>query len=125
MPDTLPGLPFEIDDPIAPMGVTGRAGVALVIELCRQLGVLAAIDARVAVKQRRRGMKPAQLVEGLLVLWTSGGARSHRLRSRRSRRAARIRRPWPMGARSALSPSRCRLPPDTERNGQVRQAEPS
>jgi hypothetical protein len=38
MPKETPRLPFEIDDTIDPTLVTGRAGVALVIELFRQLG---------------------------------------------------------------------------------------
>ena len=75
MPETSPRLPFEIDDAIDPTLVTGRAGVPLVIELFRQLGVAQAVDAHVAVKQRQRGLRPSQLVESLLVLWASGGDR--------------------------------------------------
>ncbi len=75
MPETSPRLPFEIDDAIDPSLVTGRAGVPLVIELFRQLGVAQAIDAQVAVKQRQRGLPPSQLVESLIALWTSGGDR--------------------------------------------------
>ena len=55
MPTKTPRLPFEIDDTIDPTLVTGRAGVPLVIELFRQLGVAAAIDAHVPIKQRQRG----------------------------------------------------------------------
>jgi hypothetical protein len=68
-------LPFEIDDTIDPTLVTGRAGVPLAIELFRQLGVAAVIDAHVPVKQRQRGLPPSQLVESLIALWTSGGDR--------------------------------------------------
>ncbi len=75
MSDTSPRLPFEIDDTIDPTLVTGRAGVPLVIELFRQLGVAAAIDTHVPVKQRQRGLPPSQLVESLIALWTSGGDR--------------------------------------------------
>jgi len=46
-----------------------------VIELFRQLGVAAAIDTHVPVKQRQRGLPPSQLVESLIALWTSGGDR--------------------------------------------------
>jgi hypothetical protein len=56
MPDTSPRLPFEIDDTIDPALVTGRAGVPLVIELFRQLGVAQGIDTHVTVKQRQRGL---------------------------------------------------------------------
>jgi len=75
MPQETPRLPFEIDETIDPTLVTGRAGVPLVIELFRQLGVAATIEAEVAVKQRQRGLPPAQLVESLIALWTSGGDR--------------------------------------------------
>lgn len=74
MPQDTPRLPFEIDDAIDPTLVTGRAGVPLVIELFRHLGVAAAIDAQVLVKQRQRGLQPSQLVESLIALWVSGGA---------------------------------------------------
>jgi len=75
MPESSPRLPFEIDDAIDPTLVTGRAGVPLVIELFRQLGVAATIDAQVGVKQRQRGLQPSQFVESLIALWTSGGDR--------------------------------------------------
>jgi hypothetical protein len=75
MPQETPRLPFEIDETIDPALVTGRAGVPLVIELFRQLGVAATIEAEVAVKQRQRGLPPSQLVESLIALWTSGGDR--------------------------------------------------
>ncbi len=75
MPDTSPRLPFEIDDTIDPALVTGRAGVPLVIELFRQLGVAQAIDTHVLVKQRQRGLPASELVESLIALWVSGGDR--------------------------------------------------
>jgi len=62
-----PRLPFEIDDAIDPTLVAGRAGVPLVIELFRQLGVTATIDAQVGVKQRQRGLLPSQLAESLII----------------------------------------------------------
>ena len=75
MPQNMPRLPFEIDDTIDPTLVTGRAGVPLVIELFRHLGVAQVIDAEVAVKQRQRGLTPAELIESLIALWASGGDR--------------------------------------------------
>jgi Transposase DDE domain group 1 len=75
MPQETPRLPFEIDDVIDPTLVTGRAGVPLVIELFRQLGVAQAMDAHVAVKQRQRGLSPSQCAESLIALWVSGGDR--------------------------------------------------
>jgi len=87
MPTETPRLPFEIDDTIDPALVTGRAGVPLVIELFRQLGVAQAIDTRVPIKQRQRGLPPAQLVESLIALWTSGGDRCQDLTALREDQA--------------------------------------
>jgi hypothetical protein len=56
----------------------------LAIELFRQLGVAAAIDAHVAVKQRQRGLRPSQLVESLIALWVAGGDRCQDLTTRRA-----------------------------------------
>jgi hypothetical protein len=87
MPEDTPRLPFEIDDAIDPTLVTGRAGVPLMIELFRQLGGAAAIDAHVAVKQRQRGLKASQLLESLIALWVSGGDRCQDLTTLREDRA--------------------------------------
>lgn len=87
MPTTSPRLPFEIDDTIDPTLVTGRAGVPLVIELFRHLGVAQAIDTHVAVKQRQRGLSPSQLVESLVALWVSGGDRCQDLTALREDQA--------------------------------------
>ncbi len=87
MSDASPRLPFEIDDAVDPSLVTGRAGVPLVIELFRQLGVAQAIDTEVTVKQRQRGLPPSQLVESLIALWTSGGDRCQDLTPLREDRA--------------------------------------
>ena len=87
MPQDTPRLPFEIDDAIDPTLVTGRAGVPLVIELFRQLGVATTIDAQVVVKQRQRGLQPSQLVESLIALWVSGGDRCQDLTPLREDRA--------------------------------------
>ncbi|MGD0264995.1 MAG: hypothetical protein ABSD47_08560 [Candidatus Methylomirabilota bacterium] len=75
MPEETPRLPFEIDETVDPSLVTGRAGVPLVIELFRQLGAAATINTQVRLKQRQRGLRPSQLVESLIALWTSGGDR--------------------------------------------------
>jgi len=87
MPDSSPRLPFEIDAAIDPSLVTGRAGVPLVIELFRHLGVAQAIDTHVAVKQRQRGLPPSQLVESLVALWVSGGDRCQDLTALREDQA--------------------------------------
>lgn len=59
-------LPFEIDDRIDPSLVTAHAGVALVIELFRRVGAAQVVNEQVRIKQRQRGLTPAQLVETLL-----------------------------------------------------------
>lgn len=87
MPEETPRLPFEIDETIDPSLITGRAGVPLVIELFRQLGVAATIDAQVSVKQRQRGLKASQFTESLVALWTSGGDRCQDLTTLREDRA--------------------------------------
>ncbi len=75
MPQPPTQLPFDLDDVVDPSLVTARAGVPLAIELFRQLGVAATIDAAVAVKRRQRGLRPSQLVESLIALWVAGGDR--------------------------------------------------
>lgn len=68
-------LSFDIDDAVEPSRVTGRAGVPLAIELFRQLGVAATIDAQLSVKERQRGLRASQLVESLVAVWVAGGDR--------------------------------------------------
>lgn len=87
MPQEPTRLPFEIDETIDPSLVTSRAGVPLAIELFRQLGVAATIDAEVAVKPRHRGLRPSQLVETLVALWVAGGDRCQDLATLREDQA--------------------------------------
>ena len=87
MPEDARRLPFEIDATIDPTLVTGRAGVPLVIELFRQLGVAATIDAALQIKQRQRGLRPSQLVESLIALWVAGGDRCQDLTTLREDQA--------------------------------------
>jgi hypothetical protein len=49
--------------------------VALVIEAFRTNGAAAVLDERVAIKRRRRGLVPSELVEALFSLWAAGGER--------------------------------------------------
>jgi hypothetical protein len=75
-PPSLPArLPFEIDDRIDPTLITAHAGVPLVIELFRHVGAAQVVNAQVRIKQRQRGLMPAQLVETLIALWAAGGDR--------------------------------------------------
>jgi hypothetical protein len=102
MPNTPPRLPFEIDDAIDPSLVTGRAGVPLVIELFRQLGIAAAIDTHVPVKQRQRGLPPSQLVESLIALWVSGGDRCQDLTTLREDHALATLLGYPLPAATTV-----------------------
>jgi hypothetical protein len=38
-------------------------------------GAAAVLDERVVLKQRKRGLRPAELAEGLFALWAAGGER--------------------------------------------------
>jgi len=97
-----PRLPFELDEAIDPSLVTGRAGVPLVIELFRRLGVAATIDAEVQVKQRQRGLPPSQLVESLIALWTSGGDRCQDLTTLREDHALATLLGFPLPAATTV-----------------------
>ena len=77
-------LPFEIDDRIDPTLVTAHAGVPLVIELFRRVGAAQVVNAQVRIKQRQRGLPPAQLGETLIALWAAGGDRCQDLQTLRT-----------------------------------------
>ena len=68
-------LPFELDEKIDESLVTAHAGVPLVIELFRSCGAAQEMDRAVVTKQRRRGLEPSELAEGLFALWLAGGER--------------------------------------------------
>lgn len=72
-PSTNARLPFDIDDQIDPTLITAHAGVPLVIELFRRVGVAQVVNEQVRIKQRQRGLTAAQLVETLMALWAAGG----------------------------------------------------
>lgn len=84
LPSEPPQLPFEIDDRIDPGLITAHAGVPLVIELFRRVGAAQAVDDQVRLKQRQRGLTPAQLVETLIALWAVGGDRCQDLKTLRA-----------------------------------------
>ena len=86
MPELLPSeqLPFEIDDRIDPRLVTAHAGVPLVIELFRRVGAAQVVNEQVRIKQRQRGLTPAQLAETLIALWAAGGDRCQDLQTLRA-----------------------------------------
>ncbi len=84
MPSERARLPFEIDDRIDPGLITAHAGVPLVIELFRRVGAAQVVNAQVRIKQRQRGLTPAQLVETLIALWAAGGDRCQDLQTLRT-----------------------------------------
>ncbi|MFI5340676.1 MAG: IS1380 family transposase [Candidatus Methylomirabilales bacterium] len=102
MPTESPRLPFEIDETLDPALVTGRAGVPLVIELFRQLGVAQVVDAQVPVKQRQRGLPASQLVESLVALWVSGGDRCQDLTALREDHALATLLGYPLPAATTV-----------------------
>lgn len=77
-------LPFDIDDQIDPTLLTAHAGGPLVIELFRRLGPAQIVKEQVRIKQRQRGLTPAQLVETLIALWAAGGERCQDLQTLRA-----------------------------------------
>ena len=83
-PSTNARLPFDIDDQIDPTLITAHAGVPLVIELFRRVGVAQVVNEQVRIKQRQRGLTPAQLVETLIALWAAGGDRCQDLQTLRA-----------------------------------------
>lgn len=77
-------LPFEIDERIDPALITAHAGVPLVIEVFRRVGAAQVVNDQVRLKQRQRGLTPAQLVETLVALWAAGGDRGQDLQTLRA-----------------------------------------
>lgn len=67
-PSTNTQLPFDIDDRSDQTLIIAYAWVPLVIELFRSMGAAQAINDAGHIKQRRRGLMPAQLVETLRAL---------------------------------------------------------
>jgi hypothetical protein len=102
MSERSPRLPFEIDEALDPTLVTGRAGVPLVSELFRQLGVARVLDTAVPIKQRQRGLRPSQLVESLVALWVSGGDRCEDLSTLREDQALATLLGYPLPAATTV-----------------------
>ena len=84
-------LPFEIDQEVDESLLTAHAGIPLLMEFYRASGVAGVVEARCSVKQRKRGLTAAEMVESLLALWTAGGERCEDLeRLREDRALARL-----------------------------------
>ena len=80
-------LPFEIDQEVDESLLTAHAGIPLLMELYRASGVADVVDARCSVKQRKRGLSAAEMLESLLTLWVAGGERCEDLERLREDRA--------------------------------------
>ena len=68
-------LPFELDARAETGLITAHGGVPLLIEALRASGAAAVMAARVVIKQRKRGLRRSELVEGLFSLGAAGGER--------------------------------------------------
>ncbi len=66
-------LPFQVQLLEEPGSVTGHAGVALVIEAFRSLGLSEAVERHLRFKRRERGYSEASCVETLVALLAAGG----------------------------------------------------
>ena len=66
-------LNFEIDTALEPSLVTPRAGIPSLIEVFRQTGAAAVVDAKVYVKTRKRGLTASEMTESFFALWAAGG----------------------------------------------------
>lgn len=80
-------LPFEIDQEVDESLLTAHAGIPLLMEFYRASGVADVVEARCSVKQRKRGLTAAEMVESLLALWAAGGERCEDLDRLREDRA--------------------------------------
>src|SRR5271170_7575983 len=91
-------LPYTIEVVDDDATLTGHAGLPLVLETMRALGVSEVLDGALGIRRRNHGATDAQKAEALVLLMAAGGSRhtrrSHGRRStttRRSRRATRSR----------------------------------
>jgi hypothetical protein len=71
-PTELP-LGFEIDPEPVKETWTARAGIPLLVEACRRLGVSGSVKRNLTVKQRDRGFDEATMVESFIILNAAGG----------------------------------------------------
>ncbi len=108
-------LAFELDHRPLDGWHTAHAGVPLLIEAFRTSGAGSVLDEKVVIKQRKRGLAPSQMVEGLCALWASGGERCEDLDALRADGALGVlighSLPAPQTARDFLEAFDEALPP--------------
>ncbi len=66
-------LPYGVEVIAAADTVTARAGLPLVVDTMRALGLAGIIEDEVSIRQRARGRDEVQMIEALVVLMASGG----------------------------------------------------
>ena len=66
-------LAFEVEVAERPDAVTGRAGLPLVVEMMRALGLDEVISRQLKVRQREGGYREVEKIEALVLLMASGG----------------------------------------------------
>ncbi|MCK6557458.1 transposase, partial [Candidatus Binatia bacterium] len=66
-------LPYGVEVVEAADTVTGRAGLPLVVETMRALGVAGIIEDELSIRRRARGHSEVQMIEALVLLLASGG----------------------------------------------------
>lgn len=80
-------LSFELDPNLDNSLITAHAGVPLVIEMFRVSGAAAKTNQLLRHKKKALGLAPAEMVESVLALWTTGGDRLEDFESFRTDRA--------------------------------------
>lgn len=66
-------LPFEISGERLPEYLTGRAGLVLLVEMFRALGLDRVVESEVRVKERKRGFTETEMVEEFVLMLAAGG----------------------------------------------------
>jgi hypothetical protein len=66
-------LPFTIDEQPLKERLTARAGLPLIVEMFRSLGLPAVVGAEVRLKERNRGFTEAEMVEEYVMMLVAGG----------------------------------------------------
>jgi len=66
-------LPFTIDEQPLRERLTARAGLPLMVEMFRSLGLSAVVGSEIRLKERNRGFTEAEMVEEHMVLLAAGG----------------------------------------------------
>ena len=66
-------LPFDIAPRPLNVAITGRAGLVLMVEMFRSLGLDRIVASEVRVKERKRGFTETEMVEEFLLMLTAGG----------------------------------------------------